>query len=58
MQLSVRIPEHLIQSMDEHVDGVKYRSRAQLISVVCMEWLLRRKVEEKNAKSKKAPKKR
>ena len=43
MQLSVRIPKHLVSMLDEHVDGTRYRSRAQLIEVIVTDWLEEKK---------------
>ena len=39
MQLGVRIPDHLVSMLDEHVDGTRYRSRAQLITMIVAGWL-------------------
>ncbi len=39
MQLGVRIPEHIVSMLDKHVDGTRYRSRAQLITVIIDDWL-------------------
>ena len=42
-QLGVRIPKEIIESVDSHVDGVKFRSRAHLITVLVLEWLEKQK---------------
>ena len=39
MQLAVRIPDHLVSMLDEHVDGTRYASRAQLITIIVDDWL-------------------
>ena len=45
MQLAVRIPDHLVSMLDEHVDGVRYHSRAQLITVIMSGWLDKKEKE-------------
>lgn len=48
MQLAVRMPDHLVSMLDEHVDGVRYRSRAQLITIIISDWLDKKEKEYLN----------
>lgn len=46
MQLSARIPDEVIDKLDRYIDGIQYRSRAQLISVILQEWIEEREVND------------
>jgi hypothetical protein len=37
-QLGVRIPSKLIDAIDSRVDGISYRSRAHLVTLIISEW--------------------
>lgn len=47
MQLAVRIPDKIVKGLDRHVDRVRFRSRAQLITVILADWLSEKKKEKK-----------
>ena len=37
--LSFSCPDSLVKELDKHVDGIKYRNRAQLMTFILAEWL-------------------
>lgn len=39
MKLHFRIPDHVIRQLDKHVDGKRFRSRAQLITTILADWV-------------------
>lgn len=39
MQLNIRIPDELVEDMDEHIDGIKYLSRSQIVAIAVSDWL-------------------
>ena len=39
MQITIRIPDEIIEGIDEYVDHIHYRSRAHLITAVLSDWL-------------------
>jgi len=38
-QLAVRVPDHLVAKVDKKIEGIRYRSRAQVIAIACLDWL-------------------
>lgn len=40
-QLNFKISTDLIAKLDEHVDGIRFRSRAHAITVIVSDWLAR-----------------
>ena len=38
-KLSIQLPEELVTQLDYCIDGVQFRSRNQLIHIICSEWL-------------------
>lgn len=51
MQISLRIPDDIPEKLDRFVDGIRYRSRAHLISVILHEWLEREERRESESVS-------
>lgn len=41
MQISVRVPDDIVKAADEFIDKVKYRSRAQIVTVALLDWLVK-----------------
>jgi hypothetical protein len=39
MQLNFSCPDEIVKELDKHVDGVRYRNRAQLMTTIFAEWL-------------------
>ena len=37
--LSFSCPDSVVKELDKHVDGIKYRNRAQLMTFILAEWL-------------------
>jgi len=35
----MRFPDRVMKALDQYVDGVRYRSKAQLITVILSDWL-------------------
>jgi Arc/MetJ-type ribon-helix-helix transcriptional regulator len=38
-QISVRLEEEILEQLDKFVDGLRYRSRAQILIIALTEWL-------------------
>jgi len=38
-QISVRLEEEVVEQLDKFVDGIRYRSRAQILIIALTEWL-------------------
>jgi len=38
-QYNMRFPDRVMKALDQYVDGVRYRSKAQLITVILSDWL-------------------
>jgi hypothetical protein len=41
MQLNFQIPDKVVEELDRFVDGIRFRNRAQLITVILADWLAR-----------------
>lgn len=39
MQLNFQIPGKVVEELDKHVDGIRFRNRTQLITVILDDWL-------------------
>lgn len=50
MQSVIRMPTKIFEKLNKHVDGVRYRSRNQLISIILMEWLKSHEKKKKRGK--------
>lgn len=48
MQISVRVPDEIVKAADEFIDKVKYRSRAQIVTVALLDWLVRNGVTKES----------
>lgn len=48
MQITIRVPDEIIEAADKFVDKVKYRSRAQVVTVALLDWLVRNEAFKEN----------
>jgi len=39
MKLSLRVPDEVIKKLDKHIDGIRYRNRAQMITAILADWV-------------------
>jgi metal-responsive CopG/Arc/MetJ family transcriptional regulator len=46
MKLSLIIPDKVVEEVDTFVDGIKFRSRAHLITAILADWITLNKGEE------------
>jgi metal-responsive CopG/Arc/MetJ family transcriptional regulator len=46
MKLSLIIPDKVIEELDTFVDGIKFRSRAHLITCILVDWITLNKGKE------------
>jgi len=46
MKLNLKVPDKVIEELDSFVDGIKFRSRAHLITAILADWITINKGEE------------